>query len=351
MSSQKRKSDVGATDANKKPKVNSSITSFFGPPKTVSSSKTSNGTLTTVSAAAEPAALKFDKAAWVATLTPDQKKNLGLEIQTLDPSWLAVLKDEIVKPEFINLKKFIEQEVRSGKTVFPPSEDVYSWSRHTPFNEVRCVIIGQDPYHNHNQAHGLCFSVRPPTPAPPSLKNMYKALKNDYPEFQPPPNNGGLLTPWAERGVLMLNTCLTVRAHDANSHQKHGWEAFTQRVIDLVAQKRTRGVVFLAWGGPAATRVTKIDQKRHLVLKGLHPSPLAQSRSGPNGGFVVCGHFRKTNEWLITRYGHDGQIDWNLNKGGKPTIIAAPQAKVKEVKEETNVEVKKSEDEENQEAK
>jgi uracil-DNA glycosylase len=189
-------------------------------------------------------------------------------------------------------------------------------SRHTPLNTVKAVILGQDPYHNHNQAHGLCFSVRPPTPAPPSLKNMYIALKNDYPSFTPPPKNGGLLTPWAEQGVLMLNTCLTVRAHEAGSHANKGWERFTQKVIDTVAKVRTRGVVFLAWGTPAAKRVAKINKAKHLVLQSVHPSPLSAQK-----GFFTCGHFKKTNEWLAGRYGVDGVIDWNLDK---PNPIAAP---------------------------
>jgi uracil-DNA glycosylase len=145
---------------------------------------------------------------------------------------------------------------------------------------VKVVILGQDPYHGVNQAHGLCFSVRPPTPAPPSLKNIYKLLKIEYPDFKPPPNNGGLLTPWADRGVLLLNTCLTVRAHEANSHAKRGWERFTQKVITTVAKERKNGVVFLAWGRPAQDRVIGIDSK-HLVLKSVHPSPLSASR-----GFV-----------------------------------------------------------------
>ncbi|KAI3318535.1 uracil-DNA glycosylase [Xylariaceae sp. AK1471] len=337
MSSLKRKGGVDAADANKKAKTDGSIMSFFGPPKTASSSTTRTSTSTSTatsssftSTSSNPAS-RFDKEKWVATLSAEQKKNLALEIHTLDPSWLALLKDEIVKPEFIALKKFIEAEVKSGKDVFPPGEDVYSWSRHTPFHTVKAVIIGQDPYHNHNQAHGLCFSVRPPTPAPPSLKNMYTALKKDYPSFVPPPKSGGLLTPWAERGVLMLNTCLTVRAHAANSHQKRGWEAFTQKVIDLVAQKRTRGVVFLAWGRPAGDRVAKVDTKRHLVLKSVHPSPLSASR-----GFFDCGHFRKTNEWLLTRYGPQGEIDWNLNPDGEPTTTMV--ANVKETKEENGEE-------------
>lgn len=147
---------------------------------------------------------------------------------------------------------------------------------------------------------------------------MYIALKKDYPAFTAPPAKGGLLTPWAERGVLMLNTCLTVRAHEANSHANRGWEKFTQRVIDLVAQKRTRGVVFMAWGTPAGKRVVKVDQSRHLVLKSVHPSPLSASR-----GFFDCGHFVKCNEWLVSRYGADGEIDWDLD----PAKIAAEKKK------------------------
>ena len=162
----------------------------------------------------------------------------------------------------------------------------------------------------------MCFSVRPPTPAPPSLKNIYTALKRDYPTFVPPPNNGGLLTPWADRGVLLLNTCLTVRAHEANSHANRGWEKFTQKVIDLVAAKRTQGVVFLAWGTPAGKRVVRVDRKRHLVLQSVHPSPLSAAR-----GFFDCGHFRKTNEWLRNRYGVEEEIDWDLKAKAPETGI------------------------------
>lgn len=158
-------------------------------------------------------------------------------------------------------------------------------SRHTPLNTVKAVILGQDPYHNINQAHGLCFSVRPPTPAPPSLKNIYIALKKQYPDFEAPPKNGGLLTPWADRGVLLLNTCLTVRAHEANSHSQKGWERFTQKVIDTVNRVRTNGVVFLAWGTPAQQRCRSVNAQRHLVLKSVHPSPLSAHK-----GFVSLLH-------------------------------------------------------------
>lgn len=208
-------------------------------------------------------------------------------------------------------------------------------SRYTPFNNVKVVILGQDPYHNYNQAHGLAFSVKPPTPAPPSLKNMYIALKNDYPLFREPPNRGGLLTPWAQRGVLMLNTCLTVRAHEPNSHSNRGWERFTQRVIDLVAQRRTRGVVFMAWGTPASKRVMKIDTKRHLVLKAVHPSPLSAAR-----GFFTCHHFKLANDWLEERYGKEkGPIDWALIEGDsvfedKQPPLGSPAAKKREEEEQ-----------------
>ncbi|KAK7408757.1 uracil DNA glycosylase [Neonectria punicea] len=313
MSTLKRKanSTPNGTDA-KKPKANANIASFFGAaPKPVSG----------------PPALKFDKAKWVAGLTKEQKDLLKLEIETLDESWLVHLKDDITSTEFLNLKKFLERETNTGRKWFPPKEDVYSWSRHTPFHNVKVVIVGQDPYHNINQAHGLAFSVRSPTPAPPSLKNMYIALKKDYPSFVVPPNKGGLLTPWADRGVLMINTCLTVRAHEANSHSNRGWERFTQKVIDLTAQKRTRGVVYMAWGTPAGKRVQRIDRQKHLVLQSVHPSPLSASR-----GFFDCTHFKMANEWLVNRYGADGEIDWALVPGNSTKPVVEETKTVTEVK-------------------
>ncbi|MCJ1273168.1 uracil DNA glycosylase [Puttea exsequens] len=354
----KRKAAGIASSTAKKPKANASITSFFSSPSasskpaaaaaaTASTAPTSSAptdsstvpsspttavaeeafqksapsttvTATSISTATTsakpeaatpaPAAPKFDKAKWVEKLTPEQKDLLALEIETLDESWLAVLKDDIVSKDFLQLKRFLKAEHLAGKKIFPPATDVYSWSRHTPLHSVKAVILGQDPYHGPNQAHGLCFSVRPPTPAPPSLLNIYKLLKKEYPSFSPPPNRGGLLTPWADRGVLLLNTCLTVRAHEANSHAGKGWEAFTQKVVDVVAKRRTKGVVFLAWGKPAEGRVRRVDRGRHCVLQSVHPSPLSAAR-----GFFDCGHFRKTNEWLKGRYGEGGEIDWNLD--------------------------------------
>ncbi|KAK7223773.1 hypothetical protein V2G26_011776 [Clonostachys chloroleuca] len=303
----KRKAGVAGGNDAKKPKANGNIASFFGAPKPAAKGS-----------GAEAPALKFDKQKWVDSLTPEQKTLLQLEIDTLHESWLAHLKDDITTTQFLDLKKFLQAETKAGRKWFPPAEDVYSWSRHTPFNEIKVVIVGQDPYHNVNQAHGMAFSVRPPTPAPPSLKNMYIALKKDYPAFEVPPNRGGLLTPWADRGVLMLNTCLTVRAHEAFSHSNRGWEAFTEKVIKLINQKRTRGVVFMAWGTPAGKRVQKVDKTRHLVLNSVHPSPLSASR-----GFFDCGHFKKANAWLIERYGDDGEIDWALNPDN--TTLSKPR--------------------------
>ncbi|KAG5975525.1 hypothetical protein E4U58_000722 [Claviceps cyperi] len=336
MAAPKRKADESVPNAaeTKKPKVNGSIASFFGAvPKPTPAGNT----------APRSPAVKFDKKKWEGGLTAEQKKLLQLEIDTLDESWLAHLKDEITSKEFLDLKRFLDKETSAGKKWFPPKEDVYSWSRHTPFHNVKVVIVGQDPYHNDNQAHGLAFSVRPPTPAPPSLKNVYIALKKDYPAFESPPNRGGLLTPWADRGVLMLNTCLTVRAHEANSHANRGWERFTQKVIDTVAQKRTQGVVFIAWGTPAGKRVQKIDRKKHLILQSVHPSPLSASR-----GFFDCGHFKAANAWLIERYGQDGEIDWALIPASStkatpshtaPASVAASAAVVGAAAAEAAVEV------------
>ncbi|KAK4140297.1 uracil-DNA glycosylase-like protein [Dichotomopilus funicola] len=339
MSTLKRKAAADAA-ANAKKAKQGNIMSFFGGPKANTPGK--NGTTAPVPVF-EPA-VKFDKNKWAATLDPEQRKLLQLEIDTLHESWLALLRDELVSKEFLDLKRFLARELGAGKTVFPPMEDVYSWSRHTPFSTVKVVILGQDPYHNHNQAHGLAFSVRPPTPAPPSLKNMYKALQNDFPTFTPPPNRGGLLTPWAERGVLMLNTCLTVRIHEANSHANRGWERFTQRVIDLVAARRARGVVFMAWGTPAGKRVLKVDGGRHLVLKSVHPSPLSASR-----GFFTCGHFKEANEWLAGRYGEEGRVDWALGGEGASVLGKGKQEEEAAEKKQQLEAVEKKQAEEKEE--
>lgn len=262
------------------------------------------------------------------SLTP-LKLLFSLEIRTVDDSWFPVLYTEFTKPYFLHLKEFLLQEKNNKQVVLPPAEEIYSWTRYTPFDQVKVVILGQDPYHNYNQAHGLAFSVKPPTPAPPSLKNMYIGIKNDYPDFEKPKNNAGCLIDWAKQGVLMLNASLTVRAHNANSHANKGWEHFTEKVLSLVAKNRNgkngqpAPVCFLVWGNPASKRIDKIkpDLQIHKVLKTVHPSPLSAAR-----GFFHAGHFRKTNEFLEEQYGPRGIINWSLD----------PKNKIKEIEDKLN---------------
>ncbi|KAH7927080.1 uracil-DNA glycosylase [Leucogyrophana mollusca] len=224
-------------------------------------------------------------------------------------SWRTALEPEFSKPYFQKLKEFLIAE-HKAHTIYPKTSDVYSWSRLTPLDSVKAVVLGQDPYHNVGQAHGLSFSVLPPTKLPGSLKNIYKQLSADIPSFEAP--STGDLTPLAQAGVLWLNTCLTVRAHTANSHSKKGWETFTDAVIRAILSRESEadgkgGVVFFAWGLPAQKTFERIgiDEKRHLVLKSAHPSPLSAHR-----GFLGNGHFKKANEWLSERYGEGKEIDW-----------------------------------------
>jgi len=215
-------------------------------------------------------------------------------------SWLPVLGDEPNKPYYQGLYRFVGEERRSY-TVYPPGPDVFNALHFTPYDGVRVMLIGQDPYHEHGQAHGLAFSVRPGIPPPASLVNIFKELHTDV-GFRIP--NHGCLIPWAEQGVLLLNAVLTVRAHQANSHQGKGWEIFTDTVIRAVNQKETP-VVFLLWGSYAQRKAEWIDGSRHTVLKAPHPSPLSASR-----GFFGCGHFSKTNAALEAA--GLPPIDWQL---------------------------------------
>ena len=203
-------------------------------------------------------------------------------------SWLSALEGETTKPYYQQLYQFVGEERRRYK-VYPPGKDVFNALRYTPLENVRVVIIGQDPYHGENQAHGMAFSVQPGIPVPPSLLNIYKELHEDV-QFHIP--NHGCLIPWAEQGVLLLNAVLTVRAHQANSHKDKGWETFTDAVLRAVNAKDNR-VVFLLWGSYAQRKAEWIDTKRHTVLKAPHPSPLSASR-----GFFGCRHFSKTNTAL-----------------------------------------------------
>ncbi|KAH9487057.1 Uracil-DNA glycosylase [Psilocybe cubensis] len=230
----------------------------------------------------------------------------SLEKDTMEESWRNVLAAEFQKSYFTALKKFLLTECTSY-TVYPSVDNIYSWSRLTPLDRVKVVILGQDPYHDVGQAHGLSFSVLAPTKPPPSLKNIYKQLEADFPGFKTP--KSGDLTPIAKQGVLWLNTSLTVRAHNAGSHAKKGWEIFTTQVIRAVLNRKNvkQGVVFMAWGLPAQKTFTSIgiDQTKHLLLQSAHPSPLSAHR-----GFLGNEHFRKANEWLNEKYGKEAEIDW-----------------------------------------
>ncbi len=206
----------------------------------------------------------------------------------LHPSWLSVIGDEFEKPYMHSLKEFLRQEKTQGHVVFPAGDLIFNAMNTTPFDKVRVVILGQDPYHGAGQAHGLSFSVRDGVALPPSLQNIYKELDRDF-GARP---QGGDLTNWAEQGVLLLNATLTVRENIAGSHQNKGWEDFTDAIIRAVNDQHNH-VVFLLWGSYAQKKGAFIDRNRHLVLTAPHPSPLSAHR-----GFIGCGHFRKTNEYL-----------------------------------------------------
>lgn len=216
-------------------------------------------------------------------------------------AWDDLLAPEYDKPYYQKLRAFLKEEyLRSGVRVFPPMEDLFAAFRHTDYHDVKAVILGQDPYHEYGQAHGLCFSVRKGVEIPPSLLNIYKELHAEL-GFTPPSH--GELTAWADRGVLLLNSVLTVREGAAGSHRNRGWEQFTDRAIELL-NDRDRPVVFFLWGSYARAKKELITNPRHLVLECAHPSPLSASR-----GFFGCGHFRAANDFL-----GDRAIDWTLGE-------------------------------------
>ncbi len=219
----------------------------------------------------------------------------------IDPSWLSVIGDEFDKPYMQALKEFLLQQKNSGKVIYPPGSQWFSALNYTPFNKVRVVILGQDPYHGPHQAHGLCFSVLPGVKVPPSLANIYKELAEDLGIQQP---NHGCLTSWAKQGVLLLNATLTVEQSNAGAHQGKGWEQFTDQAIRALNDQRD-GIVFLLWGSYAQRKGAFIDQSRHLVLKSVHPSPLSAYR-----GFFGCGHFSAANRYLQQQ--GLTPIDWQL---------------------------------------
>lgn len=221
-------------------------------------------------------------------------------MSTVASDWLPYFQEEAGKEYYKELTAKVKSEYAKYR-VFPPKDQVFSAFSLTSYKDVKVVIIGQDPYHNVGQAHGLCFSVQKGIDIPPSLQNIYQELHDDLGCYIP---NNGMLSKWAEQGVLLLNTVLTVRAHEANSHRGFGWERFTDRVIELVDAKE-EPVVFLLWGAPAQKKEAMLHNPNHLVLKAPHPSPLSAYR-----GFFGCRHFSKTNEFLSSH----GQtpIDWQI---------------------------------------
>ncbi|KAG0347849.1 uracil DNA glycosylase [Podila humilis] len=255
--------------------------------------------VTTVVSKARPDILKNVK--------EDQRDLLFLEQDSMEGSWLRALQAEFSKPYFLELKKFLKLEEANKQQVFPPKSDIYSWSRYTPLPTVRVVILGQDPYHDDNQAHGLCFSVKKPVRPPPSLKNIFKLLETDIPGFKIPDH--GYLESWARQGVLMVNAAMSVRAHQANSHKGKGWEKLLDAVVKTVNDQRMN-VVFLLWGKDAQNRGALINKNKHLVLNSVHPSPLSAHR-----GFFESACFSKANKYLID----NGQapINWNSLCGEK----------------------------------
>ncbi len=206
----------------------------------------------------------------------------------IESSWKEQLQEEFNKPYFQNLVSFVKEEYKT-QTIYPPGSLIFNAFNLCPFDDAKVVIIGQDPYHGPNQAHGLCFSVNDGIPFPPSLNNIFKEIQNDIGSPIPPTGN---LTRWAEQGILLLNATLTVRAGQAGSHQSQGWEQFTDAVIRLLAEKKEH-LVFMLWGAYAQKKGAFIDRNKHLVLEAAHPSPLAAHR-----GFWNNNHFSKTNQYL-----------------------------------------------------
>lgn len=220
----------------------------------------------------------------------------------LEPGWMQALGAEFEQPYMQSLRAFLRREKQSGETVYPPGSDIFHAFNATPFEQVKVVILGQDPYHGPNQAHGLCFSVQSGVRVPPSLVNIYKEIERDL--GIPPPAHG-TLDHWARQGVLLLNAVLTVRAGQAASHQGQGWEQFTDQAIDHINRER-QGVVFMLWGSSAQKKGRLIDRQRHCVLTAPHPSPLSAHR-----GFFGCGHFSRANQYLLQQ--GKAPIDWSLS--------------------------------------
>lgn len=219
----------------------------------------------------------------------------------IENDWLPAVGAEFKKPYYRELYEFVKKEYAT-QVVYPPADEIFNALHLTPLNRVKVVILGQDPYHNHHQAMGLAFSVQPDVEdIPPSLINIFRELHDDVGCHMPAT---GDLTKWADQGVLLLNTVLTVRAHQAGSHQGHGWEQFTDAILKAV-NEQDRAIVYMLWGSPAQSKAVMLDNPKHLVLKAPHPSPLSCYR-----GFFGCRHFSKCNEFLVSH--GETPIDWQL---------------------------------------
>ncbi len=218
----------------------------------------------------------------------------------LQNDWVDAIGEEFKKPYYKSLYQFVKEEYNT-KVIYPPADDIFNAMHLTPLSQVKVLILGQDPYHNQGQAHGLCFSVRPEVDIPPSLVNIYKELQDDLGCYIP---DNGYLVKWAQQGVLMLNTVLTVRAHQAFSHQGHGWEQFTDAIINAV-NAQERPIVYMLWGKPAQSKSSMLNNPKHLILKAPHPSPLSAFR-----GFFGCRHFSQANDFLEANGVQP--IDWQI---------------------------------------
>lgn len=229
-----------------------------------------------------------------------EKNKLADEIQ-IDPSWYEKLKDEFDKPYMQHLGKFLIQQYDSGKKIYPPKKDYFAALNLTPFNKVKVVIVGQDPYHGPGQAHGLCFSVQEGVRLPPSLRNIFKELKNDLNISAP---KSGSLDQWAKQGVLLLNAVLTVEDGKAGAHQGKGWEEFTDKIIHILNEQR-ENLVFILWGSYAQKKASFVNREKHFVIEAVHPSPLSAHR-----GFFGTKPFSKANAYLKSK--NRAEIDWHL---------------------------------------
>lgn len=229
-------------------------------------------------------------------------ENVNLQSIQMEESWKQVLKDEFSKEYFTGIKKYLQEAKQKGEIIYPPGQQIFNAYNLTPFNEVKVVILGQDPYHGQGQAHGLCFSVQSGVKPPPSLVNIYKELKNDIPGFVIPQH--GNLESWATQGVFLLNAMLTVKKDTPASHQKIGWQNFTDETIAALS-KRRENLVFLLWGSFAQQKAFLIDTSKHLILKAAHPSPFSADR-----GFFGCAHFSNANAYLAEH--KISPVDWKL---------------------------------------